>query len=45
MNIYKKAILIVFFPVIIVSVLCSRNPEQMGEFAPNDAYLPGSKHH
>ena len=44
MNIYKKAILVVLFPIMLFSVLCNRNPEQMGEFAPKDAYSPGSKH-
>ena len=39
-----KVILTVFLLNIIFNVSCNRNPEQMGEFAPKDAYLPGAKH-
>lgn len=44
MKVFTKVILAVFLLNIIFSVSCNRNPEQMGEFAPKDAYLPGAKH-
>jgi len=39
-----KFLLLLFIVAIFSNMFCTKNPEEIGEFAPKDAYLNGSKH-